>query len=165
MLVDTGAQVSLVTNKIIRNKELINPENKITISSIHGSEDTLGDISATIHENNTKIPIKLQVIKNTFLNEDGILGYDIIGEKAIIHGPRNNITLNSKDSVLKFPFKTNYRISTINSSDMNLEIQQLNKIEYISDNEMNTQYQVNLQTVRYITHQINHSKIKITPIK
>lgn len=165
MLVDTGAQVSLVTNKIIGNKKLINPKNKITISSIHGSEDTLGDISATIHENNTEIPIKLQVIKNTFLNEDGILGYDIIGDKAIIHGPKNTITLNSNNSVLEFPFKTNYRISSINSSDMNEEIQQLNNIEYLSDNEKSSQYQVNLQTVRSITHQINHSKIKISPIK
>lgn len=63
MLIDTGAQVSLINEKLIPNKSLINTKNKITISSIHGSESTLGNISVKILENNTNITIQLQVTK------------------------------------------------------------------------------------------------------
>lgn len=163
MLVDTGAQVSLVNKQIIENRSLINPNNKITIGSIHGSEDTLGDISAIIHEHNTTIPIKLQVIENTSLKEDGILGYDIIGKKAIINGPEKTLTLNSSSSRIKFPFRTDTEISTINLININEEIQKLCEIGYLSDNEINPQYEANLHTVRSITRQINQFKVQIVP--
>lgn len=59
MLVDTEAQVSLITNKVIESPRLINPNKKITISSIHGSQNTLGEIKANIHKNNSKISVRI----------------------------------------------------------------------------------------------------------
>lgn len=165
MLVDTGAQVSLISNKVIENKSLINPRNKITITSIHGSEDTLGDISARIHKNNSTIPIQLQVTENTILKEDGILGYDIIGEKAVINGPDKMLTLNSDNSTLNFPIKTKDCNKNKYSVNFIKEIEKLHNIEYLSDQEINPHYNINLQTVKTITRQINQNKIKIFPIK
>lgn len=164
MLVDTGAQVSLINNNIITNQSLINPENKITISSIHGSEDTLGDISATIHKNNTEIPIQLQVTNNKLLKEDGILGYDIIGEKVIIDGPNKKLFLNAGNTVLTFPVKSHRNQNVINTIKINDEIQSLGNIEYLSQNEINPHYERNLKGVKTITHQISPKKIKIIPI-
>lgn len=76
MLLDTGAQISLINPDVIQNKSLINTRNKTTISSIHGSENTIGEINANILKDNKNIPIQLHVTKNPILKEDGILGYD-----------------------------------------------------------------------------------------
>lgn len=166
MLIDTGAQISLINNKIIKDKSLINQHNKITIRSIHGSEDTLGDIAASIHKDNTKIPIKLQVTENTFLKEDGILGYDIIGEKAIINGPCKMLTLNSNNSKFDFPINSYYNNdNTVNSVNFIKEVETLQQIEYLNDHEINPYYKTKLQTVKSITHEINQYKIKIKPLQ
>lgn len=133
MLIDTGAQISLINNKVIDDPSIINTKNKIKISSIHGSENTMGEISTAILKDNTSIPIQLQVTKNEFLGEDGILGYDVIGKTAIINGPEKTLTINSENSKMEFPFKitpnkTNFS-NTINDRF------QLNEINYLSQEE------------------------------
>lgn len=161
MLLDTGAEVSLINQKAIQDKTLINPQNRISINSLHGSERTLGDISANICKNNDTIPIKLQVTNNSFIKEDGILGFDFLGENGIVNGPTKTVTFSTRNSVMNYPFQpqSNY-ISTINE-----EIRSFFKIEYLSDEEKNPQYEANLRTVKTITRQINHLKIEINPIK
>lgn len=180
MLVDTGAQISLINNKIIADQTLINPENKITIQSIHGSERTLGDISANIHKNNQVIPIQLQVTKNSFLKEDGILGYDILGEKAVINGPNRTVTINTGKSQVKFPIcsiqdlnmcelnriqleipETEMNSKLVHDTRINDTIQQFQNIEYVTKNEISPTYLKNLTRTQDITQEINESKIRI----
>lgn len=166
MLVDTGAQVSLINNSIIKNPALINTENKITISSIHGSESTLGDISANIISNQANpIPIQLQVTKNKLLKEDGILGYDILGENAIINGPDKILTINSNSSYFKIPIKNHKTNTQINLINIDKEIKEFHNIEYVSFNETNPEYKYNLKKVQSITQEINENQIQIKPLK
>lgn len=162
MLIDTGAQISLITDKMIKNTSKINTNNKITISSIHGTEETLGKIFTTINKNNVEIPIELHVTKNSSLKEDGILGYDVIGEKAIINGPEKTITIKSKTKPIQFEINRVLKTNT----DTNEEINNFHKIEYIKENEQESvHYQENLDRVRQLTHQINDTKIKISKSK
>lgn len=166
MLIDTGAQISLINQNKVKDPTLINKKNRITISSIHGSENTLGEISTTIKKDNTSIPIQLQVTKNISLKEDGILGYDILGKKAIVDGPKKTVLINSGESYMKFPIEeTQERKRQINLLIMEQEILNLSQINYLSNHEINPQYKTNLHTVRSITQEINNSKIKITPLK
>lgn len=163
MLIDTGAQISIINKNSIQDQSKINTRNKITISSIHGSERTLGEIDAKISKEDKTIPIQLQVTKNTFLNEDGILGYDMIGENAIIDGPNRTITINSRETQLAFPIRRH----SDNNAFVNLlfnEIKKFQKIEYLKNNEINPQYEINLRRVQSITQEINLTKIKINPI-
>lgn len=163
MLVDTGAQISLINNKIIQDQSKINRNNKIIISSLHGSEKTLGNISTKIRKDNTTIPIKLQVTNNEFLKEDGILGYDIIGDKAIVDGPNKKLTINSEYSAVDFPIRTNDNITNINLIQTPEEIQDLYQINYVTNEEIHPHYKANLQLVRSITEEISETKIKIKP--
>lgn len=162
---DTGAQVSLIKNEILPNQSLINKANCIKIKSLHGSEETLGEITATIEKNNIKIPIQLQVTKNKSLKEDGILGFDIIGERAVIDGPKKTLTFNTENSTVEFNINTFQQHASISKPNIDDEIQRLQNIEYIDRNEINRQYEINLRKVRTITHQINHSCIRISPSK
>lgn len=165
MLIDTGAQISLIHNKIIPNKSLINTKNKFKICSIHGSEDTLGNISTKIRKNNTTIPIQLQVTTNTFLKEDGILGYDIIGEKAIIDGPNKTFTLHAGNSSLEFPINPNQQTDNYHLTNINEEIDKFHQIEYLSEKEIKPEYETNLLKIRTITREISSDKIEILPPK
>lgn len=164
MLIDTGAQISLINKNIIQNQSLIDERNKITISSIHGSENTLGNISAIIQKDDTQIPIQLQVTKNIALKEDGILGYDVIGEKGIINGPNKILTLKSNDKNIEFPIKTDDRIQNINLVTIKEEIEELHRVEYLEYNEINPQYDVNMLKVQNITEQLDENKIRIKPL-
>lgn len=159
MLVDTGAQISLINKQILQKKADINTNNGITISSIHGSEKTLGNIKANITKNNVQLPIQLQVTKNNALKEDGILGYDILGKSAIINGPKKILSMKAGSSFLKFPLK-----SETESSKPEDYMASLRNIEYLNHNEINPHYQVNLQRVQSITHEINENKIQIKPL-
>lgn len=174
MLVDTGAQISLINQNIIANQELINPENKITLRSIHGSESTLGDISATIYKNNDTIPVQLQVTKNSFLTEDCILGYDILGERAIINGPNKTVTINTGNSSVHYPICGNHPKETCNNfiikpdvesndhtNEINMIIQEFQNIDYLTRQDTNPKYCKNLNIVKKITQEINDSKIRI----
>ncbi|KAL5286157.1 hypothetical protein ACFFRR_007681 [Megaselia abdita] len=138
MLVDTGAQVSLINNKLIKNPNLINTKNRISISSIHGSEKTLGKLTTTINQGNVKIPIILHVTNNSTLKEDGILGFDVIGQRAIIDGPRKLVTMNSGITSVQFPInnKKHIQINALKTDDnIDDELAALNKIEHISMEE------------------------------
>lgn len=164
MLLDTGAQISLINKNAIQNKDLINSKNKITISSIHGCEKTLGEIAATIQKDNSRIPIQLQVTKNSFLKEDGIIGYDVIGDKGIINGPNKTLTIYSNNSQVEFPITTHEQNVYMNLITVNNAIQEFHDIEYLSPNEIYPSYDLNLKKVKSITHEINENKIKIKPI-
>lgn len=163
MLLDTGAQVSLINKNVIENQSLINTRNKITISSIHGSENTLGEISATIEKDDTNIPVQFQVTENAFLKEDGILGYDFIGEKAIIHGPNKTLIINSDYTETKFPIKPQDLNFQINQITLENTIQALHDIEYVKFNEIHPAYEDSLKTVQLITHEIDENRIQIRP--
>lgn len=163
MLLDTGAQISLINKKVIKDPSRINIKNKIKIASIHGSENTLGDISTAILENNTTIPIQLQVTTNKFLKEDGILGYDVIGDNGIINGPEKTLTINSGHSQVKIPIKITQNRNKFNNKD--IETSQLNQINYLSKQEIHPQYETNLQRVRSLTEELSDTKIKINPVK
>lgn len=184
MLIDTGAQISLINNKIVADHALINPRNKIIIQSIHGSESTLGDITAKIHKNNEIIPIQLQVTRNSFLKEDGILGYDILGEKAVINGPNRTVTINTGKSQVKFPITSNYDLdrSGFNKIQVNRQEPEMNykhnnypeinniiakfqSIEYLNDNERNQTYIKNLSEIQNRTQEISKSKIRIAKVQ
>lgn len=159
MLVDTGAQVSLIKNNAIPKHSVINTRNRISIKSLHGSETTLGEIQTNICEKQSKIPIQLQVTDNCVIKEDGILGYDIIGERAIVNGPMKTLTIRSRNSSLEFPINHIQQDETLQN-----EIHRLQNIEYLSHHENNDQYQTNLQRVKTITHEISQFKIQIKPI-
>lgn len=168
MLVDTGAQISLINKNSITNPSLINKNNTISISSIHGSEKTLGNLKTTINQGNLKIPIELHVTKNSSFQEDGILGYDIIGKRAIIDGPNKTITMSSGTSAVQIPINPfkHKKINNIIINNPDEEISTLLGIEYIREAEHDTgQYESNLQLVKTITRTIDSSKIKITPIE
>lgn len=175
MLIDTGAQVSIINNKLISDKSRINPENKITISSIHGHENTLGEISAIIQKNNTRIPIQLQVAKDLALQEDGIIGFDVLGDSAVINGPKRIITFDTGNSKVDFHIKSDsskMHISTISQDNTGLRqnfksklaqaIQEFQDMEYVNGDELNNGYFANLLKVQEITQEIGDLKIKIS---
>lgn len=107
----------------------------------------------------------MHVVKNAFINEDGILGYDVIGEKAVIHGPNKTITIKSSQSQIEFPLRQHNNNTSINLITEELhELQQFQNIEYLNNNEINPQYEINLKRVQSITQQINPNKIKINQL-
>lgn len=165
MLIDTGSQISLINSKNIRDHSLINKQKQIKISSIHGTESTLGNIETFINKNNVKLPIQLQVTNNSALKNNGIIGYDFLGGNTIINGPENTIIVNSEKGNIAFPIKQTPAYNTnTNWININKEIQDLINIEYLSDHELNHQYNLKRQQVRTITHKINKLKIQIEPI-
>lgn len=162
MLVDTGAQVSLIKNNVIPNESLINTRKQIILKSMHGTEKTLGEITTSICKNQTNIPIQLHVTKNCAIKEDGILGFDIIGEKAIVDGPNKKLTFCSNNSKIEFPINSEENITRDTSNKFYDEIQRLNNIMYITANDENPQYQANIREVKAITRKINNHKIQIS---
>lgn len=160
MLIDTGAQISLINKNVIHDPSLIKPQNKVSISSIHGTEDTLGDISAKILTNKKDIPLQLQVTKNIALTEDGILGYDVLGEQAIVDGPNKIVTINSENIKIEFPIKTHPYESRMDQI-FNKEIKKLYNIEYLNNIEINKEKMDKLSKVKLITQEINENKIQI----
>lgn len=106
-MVDSGAQVSLVNTKVLDPNTFINTERKVQITSIHGKENTLGEVSANLVYNSFKIPVKLQALKNCPVNEDGILGYDVL-KSAIINGPEEKLTWTTPLECYEVPMKMRY---------------------------------------------------------
>lgn len=166
MLIDTGAQISLIKDKVLEHKLHINKDNKILIKSIHGAEETLGQITTSINKNNMKIPIQLQVTQNSALREDGILGYDIIGDTSIIDGPNKNITINSGETTMNFAIQTEpSRRNKINRVETEEEFNALRNLEYLDHNEIHPNYRVNFTRIRDITQQLNQHQIRISKNK
>lgn len=107
--------------------------------------------------------------KNSTLKEDGILGYDVIGKRAILDGPNKTILINSGKSYVEFPLTGLHNQSTINTinqeeqkEEEEKEIKSFHQIYYLNNAEINPQYAANLARVRSITQEINQSKIKIS---
>lgn len=178
MLLDTGSQISLINQKSISDLSIVNPQNKITINSLHGSESTLGDVKAIINKDNLQIPIQLQVTRNLPLKEDGIIGYDILSENSIINGPDKTLTMTSTNSEIRFPITektqennlhnvlSNPEITILSSNNQenDFTVKDLLNIDY-SCEEKDPKYLTNLQKVKNITHEINETQIKIIPYK
>lgn len=171
MLIDTGSQISLIKNRIISDKSLINTENKITISSIHGSENTIGDISAFIRKNEATIPIQLQVADDLSLQEDGIIGFDVLGKNATIDGPTKTISFKTGETSVHFPINNGNRDHQINmiklqeeenqSQELYQILQEFQEISYIDEQELKENYTANYEKVQEITHEIDESRILI----
>lgn len=119
LVVDSGAQVSLVGSNILKPEAVINPNKKVKMSSIHGTEETLGEIGANIVYKNMQIPINLQVMKNSPVPEDGIIGFDVLKPYAVINGHLETLTWTKEDQDLDIPIQIRYRttptLSTLNS--------------------------------------------------
>ena len=172
MLIDSGAQVSLINNKAITNQDLINKSKKITIKSLHGSEQTIGEISANIQKNQESIPIQLQVTKNNSLNPSsytGIIGYDIIGEKALLNGPEKLFTIKSDNKTINFELSTTETPSVNNlttpvqdKTDIESEITRLNNITFKENHEIYPHLQFRICQAQNITQEINDTKILIS---
>lgn len=78
MMVDSGAQVSLVGTDVLRPETKIDTSRKVKITSIHGTEETLGEVGAKIMYKDLQIPVNFQVMKTSPVQEDGILGFDVL---------------------------------------------------------------------------------------
>lgn len=50
---------------------------KVRITSIHGTDETLGEEGANIMYEDLQIPVNLQVMKISPVQEDGIIGFDV----------------------------------------------------------------------------------------
>lgn len=165
MLVDTGAQISLIKNNAVPNPKFIKKDNKITIKSLHGTEETLGKIDTTIHKENTKIPIQLHVTNNPAIKEDGILGYDFISKSGIVDGPNKLLKVQEGNASVQFPINTiNHQITKQERDDLADEVKELFNIEYMNENEIFHKYKLNLQQVQNVTQEINEHQIKISKI-
>lgn len=103
MMLDSGAQVSLVGTNVLKPEIKIDATKKVKISSIHGTEETMGEVEANILCENLKIPVNFQVMKNSPVSEDGIIGFDVLQPYAIIDGPREKLTWTSEQRKVEVP--------------------------------------------------------------
>ncbi|KAL5282269.1 hypothetical protein ACFFRR_005450, partial [Megaselia abdita] len=122
MMIDCGAQVSLVGTNVLHANTVINPNKKVQITSIHGTEVTLGEVGANIVYDNMQIPVNFQVLKKCPVPEDGIIGFDVLKPFATINGPNEKITWSSNEQNIKVPLKIRYgtgsSINTIRNSEV-----------------------------------------------
>lgn len=103
MMVDSGAHVSIVNNKVLHPGVRIDAHKRVQITSIHGKEETLGEVGANIVYDSMRIPIKLQVINNCPVPEDGIIGFDVLKPFAVIDGPQETLTWTSDNKDIEIP--------------------------------------------------------------
>lgn len=108
MMIDSGAQVSLVGTKVLKPETRIDSTKRVKISSIHGTEETLGEIGANIMCENLQIPVNLQVMKNSPVPEDGIIGFDVLQPYAVINGPEKKLTFHSQHRNIDLPINIRY---------------------------------------------------------
>lgn len=108
MMVDSGAQISLVGTKVLKPEIKIDSTKRVKITSIHGTEETLGEVGANIMCENLKIPVSLQVMKNSPVPEDGIIGFDVLQPYAIMNGPEKKLTFQSQDRKIDIPINIRY---------------------------------------------------------
>jgi hypothetical protein len=79
LLVDSGADVSLLRSKNLLGAAEFEPEEKIRIKSVNGSViETHGSIEAKIKEGELDIPFKFQLVSKQIYIRDGILGRDFL---------------------------------------------------------------------------------------
>lgn len=118
MMVDTGAQVSLVGTNVLRPETKIDSSKKVQISSIHGIEETLGEVGANIVLKDMQIPINMQVVKDSPVIEDGIIGFDVLKPYAVINGPLEKLTWTKENKEIHMPMNIRYgtlpRMNTLN---------------------------------------------------
>jgi hypothetical protein len=79
-LVDTGADVSIISSKKLIGTTEFEPRQKVRLKSFDGSiVETHGLVSANIQEGKAKIPFKFQLVnKQVDLEGDGIIGKDFL---------------------------------------------------------------------------------------
>lgn len=95
-LIDTGAEISLIKEEVILNKQKINKQNMVALKGItEGKLFTLGECEMTLQINDGIMVHKFYVVSNEFpIRQSGILGRDFLTEKQIkIDFGRNILTI------------------------------------------------------------------------
>lgn len=91
MLIDTGAEVSLIKREKLNPKIVINTGNKINITGVCGTSHTLGSCPGKILVGKG-IPCEFFVIENNDgLPGDGLIGNDILSQYTNIEGPSQQL--------------------------------------------------------------------------
>jgi hypothetical protein len=82
LLIDSGADVSILKSARLRGTAEFEPKDKIRIRSVEGSViETHGSIGTNILEGNMEIPFRFQLVnKQVDLLGDGILGRDFLAQ-------------------------------------------------------------------------------------
>jgi hypothetical protein len=99
LLVDTGADISLLKGEKLIGSTEYDPEGKVRVKSVDGSWiETYGKISATIELMNNSITHEFQLVgKQVDIHCDGILGRDFFqNTKAIICYGTQSVRLNGE---------------------------------------------------------------------
>lgn len=84
LIVDTGADISIIKENILNPKQNIYPKRKCTINGItEGKLESVGLTYTNIVMNDVQIPINFQVVPKEFpICTDGILGRDFLANYA-----------------------------------------------------------------------------------
>jgi hypothetical protein len=81
MLVDTGAQISMLKRSLIPDNSPINTDTQYKIPGITaGSIKILGSVELTLHDSGCRFQVAPEEIQ---LNEDGLIGRDISKDSVI----------------------------------------------------------------------------------
>jgi len=82
ILVDSGADISLVKSKKLLGTAEFEPEDRVRVKGVEGSMiETHGSLEMQILEGEMSIPYRLQLVsKQVDLRGDGILGCDFLQE-------------------------------------------------------------------------------------
>ena len=80
LLVDTGADISILKPDKLDKTEPFDPEGRMRVKGVSGSSiQTLGTVQATVYEGTVKIPFTFQLVgKQVDIPCDGILGRDFL---------------------------------------------------------------------------------------
>jgi hypothetical protein len=98
-LLDTGADVSVISSKKLIGTTKFEPRRKTRLKSVNGAViETHGIVEANILEGSVSIPVEFQLVSNQVaLERDGILGKDFLQKmKAQICYGNNSVRLNGR---------------------------------------------------------------------
>ena len=113
-LIDTGSQISLIKEKILKENAQINEDEQIKFKSVHGSEKTIGTQCGNF-KLKSEMPCKFHIVSNkTNIPQDGLLGNDFLLRNCSIDGPNKRLIFpNTERNETEFsvPFLTANDIS------------------------------------------------------
>ena len=96
LLVDTGADISILKPDKLDKTKRFNPEGRVKVKGVSGSSiQTLGTVPAVMYEGTVRIPFTFQLVgKQADISCDGILGRDFLAQAgANICYERGTLTL------------------------------------------------------------------------
>lgn len=111
LLIDTGAEASIIKSSVIKNPFKINTnERRDFLGAFGGCTKTLGQLSLQLNNQHDCIFNVVNNLNNTHI--DGILGTDFLRKIAVIDFVKNKLILNSnnKNKIAKFNSVTNETI-------------------------------------------------------